>query len=245
MTDLNIFVAFVAGLLSFLSPCVLPLIPSYISFVSGVSLEELRAPHAESRVRRRVFFNSLAFISGFTSVFVSLGASASFLGNLFLSYRGWIQTWGGVLVVLLGLYLMGLFKISLMERYFQVHLKDKPAGYLGSVLVGVTFGVAWTPCVGPILGGILTLAGSSAQVDKGITLLLSYAAGLALPFLFSALALDLFLRFTKSLGRYLQAVQLTAGLLLVILGLLLITGYITLLNTYTIRLTPQWLLKRL
>lgn len=119
MTDLNIFVAFTAGLLSFLSPCVLPLIPSYISFVSGVSLEELRAPQAESRVRWRVLFNSLAFISGFTLVFVSLGASASFLGNLFLGYRGWIQTWGGVLVVLLGLYLMGLFKIPLMDRYFN------------------------------------------------------------------------------------------------------------------------------
>lgn len=245
MTDLNIFVAFTAGLLSFLSPCVLPLIPSYISFVSGVSLEELRAPQAESRVRWRVLFNSLAFISGFTLVFVSLGASASFLGNLFLGYRGWIQTWGGVLVVLLGLYLMGLFKISLMDRYFQIHLKDKPAGYLGSILVGITFGVAWTPCVGPILGGILALAGSSGQVDKGLALLSSYAAGLALPFFFSALALDVFFRFAKRFRRYLQVVHLIAGLLLVILGLLLITDYITLLNSYAIRLTPEWLLKRL
>jgi cytochrome c-type biogenesis protein len=245
MTEVNILIAFTAGLLSFLSPCVLPLIPSYISFVSGVSLEELRAPQAESRVRMRVLLNALAFIFGFTLVFISLGVSASFLGSLFLSHRGLIQTVGGLLVILLGLYLMGVFKVPFMERYLQLHLKDKPAGYLGSVLVGITFGVAWTPCVGPILGAILTLAGSSARVDQGLTLLSFYAAGLALPFFLSALALDLFFRFAKGFGRYLKAAHVAAGVLLVVLGLLLMTDYITVLNTYAIRLTPEWLLKRL
>jgi len=136
MTEVNIFIAFTAGIFSFLSPCVLPLIPSYLSFVSGVSLEEMRAPQVESRVRWRVALNSLAFIFGFSLVFVSLGVSASFLGSLFLGYRNLIRVLGGIFIVLVGIYLMGFFKISLLDRYLQFHLKDKPAGYLGSALVG-------------------------------------------------------------------------------------------------------------
>src|SRR3990167_10949031 len=132
MTEVNIFIAFTAGIFSFLSPCVLPLIPSYLSFVSGVSLEEMRAPQVESRVRWRVALNSLAFIFGFSLVFVSLGVSASFLGSLFLGYRNLIRVLGGIFIVLVGIYLMGFFKISLLDRYLQFHLKDKPAGYLGS-----------------------------------------------------------------------------------------------------------------
>src|SRR3989338_2767541 len=155
MTDITILVAFTAGLFSFLSPCVLPIIPSYLSFVSGVSLEEMRSPHITGIVRRRVVFNSLAFIVGFSLIFVSLGASASYLGSLFLGYRNFIRTLGGVFIILVGIYLMGFFKISLLDRYLQFNLKDKPVGYLGSMLVGVTFAVAWIPCVGPILGAIL------------------------------------------------------------------------------------------
>ena len=182
MSDVNFFVAFAAGILSFLSPCVLPLIPSYLSFVSGVSLEEMRSDQALRRVRSRVVLNSVAFIFGFSLVFVSLGASASYLGSLFFGYRNFIRLLGGLFVLLVGLYLVGLFKIPALERYLQFNLKDKPAGYLGSVLVGITFAVAWTPCVGPILGAILALAGTSGEVGRGISLLSTYAAGLALPF---------------------------------------------------------------
>lgn len=245
MTDVNILVAFTAGLFSFLSPCVLPLIPSYLSFVSGVSLEDMRAPQVESRIRWRVALNSLAFIFGFSLVFVSLGASASFLGTLFLGYRSLIRILGGLLIVLVGLYLLGLFKISFLERYLQFHLKDKPAGYLGSILVGITFAVAWTPCVGPILGAILTLAGASAEVERGVFLLATYAAGLALPFFLSAIAVNSFVRFSQSFRRYLHAVHVAAGVLLVIVGILLLTDYITVLNIYALRLTPEWLFKRL
>jgi len=155
MTDVNIFVAFAAGVLSFLSPCVLPLIPSYLSFVSGVSLDEMRSEQARARVRWRVVLNSLAFIVGFSLVFISLGASASFLGGVFLGYRNAIRILGGAFILLVGLYLVGLFKIAALDRYLQFNLKDKPAGYLGSILVGITFAVAWTPCVGPILGATL------------------------------------------------------------------------------------------
>lgn len=245
MTDLNVFVAFSAGLFSFLSPCVLPLIPSYLSFISGVSLEEMRAPQIAGQVRRRVVLNSLAFILGFSMVFISLGASASFLGGLFFAYRGFVRILGGLLILLVGIYLIGFFKLSFLDRYFQVQLKDKPAGYLGSVLVGITFAAAWIPCVGPILGAILTLAGSSAEVKKGILLLSIYAAGLAVPFFLSAVALESFFRFSQIFRRYLQAAHVAAGVLLVIIGVLLLTDYMTLLNAYALRFTPEWLFKRL
>ena len=248
MTDVNIFVAFSAGIFSFLSPCVLPLIPSYLSFVSGVSLEEMRAPQIKSRVRWRVVFNSLAFIFGFSLVFVSLGVSASFLGSLFLGYRSFIRVFGGILIILVGVYLMGLFKIPLLDRYLQFqlnYLKDKPAGYLGSVLIGITFAVAWTPCIGPILGAILTLAGTSAEIERGVFLLASYAAGLAFPFFLSAVALNSFFQFFTAFRRYVHAVHVGAGIMLLIVGILLITDYITVLNSYAIRLTPQWLIKKL
>lgn len=245
MAEVNIFVAFTAGLLSFLSPCVLPIIPSYLSFISGVSLEEMSATHAKADVRRRVVFNSLAFIVGFSIIFVSLGASASYLGSLFFGYRGLIRTLGGAFIILVGIYLMGLFKVPLLDRYLQFNLRNKPAGYLGSALVGVTFAVAWIPCVGPILGAILALAGASAEIGKGILLLSIYAAGLAVPFFLSAIAVNSFFRFSNMFRRYVQAVHFAAGILLVIVGVLLVTDYFTLLNIYAIRFTPEWLLKRL
>lgn len=245
MADVNVFVAFAAGIFSFLSPCVLPLIPSYLSFVSGVSLEEIRGEQVASRIRWRVALNSVAFILGFSLVFVSLGASASFLGSLFLGYRSFIRMAGGIFILLVGLYLMGLFKIPALERYLQFNLKDKPAGYLGSVLVGITFAVAWTPCVGPILGAILALAGTSAEIGRGILLLSTYAAGLALPFFLSAVAVNSFFQFSQGFRRYIQAIHITGGVLLVIVGILLLTDYITLLNIYALRFTPEWLIKRL
>ena len=245
MTDVNIFVAFAAGIFSFLSPCVLPLIPSYLSFVSGVSLDEMRSDEARGRVRSRVVLNSMAFIIGFSLVFISLGASASFLGSLFLDYRNLIRITGGFFILLVGLYLVGLFKISALERYLQFNLKDKPAGYFGSVLVGITFAVAWTPCVGPILGAILALAGTSGEVGRGTLLLTTYAAGLALPFYLSALAINSFFQFSQRLRRYIQAIHVMGGILLIIVGILLLTDYMTFLNTYVLRFTPDWLLKRL
>lgn len=241
MTDVNVFIAFAAGVFSFLSPCVLPLIPSYLSFVSGVSLDEMRSEQGRSRV----VLNSLAFIIGFSLVFISLGASASLLGGLFLSYRNAIRIVGGIFIVLVGLYLVGAFTVAALERYLQFDLKDKPAGYLGSVLVGITFAVAWTPCVGPILGATLALASTSGEVSRGTFLLSSYAAGLALPFFLSALAINSFLQFSQRMRRHIKAIHVAGGILLIIAGILLITDYMTLLNAYALRFTPQWLLQRL
>lgn len=245
MSDINALVAFAAGIFSFLSPCVLPLIPSYLSFVSGVSLEEMRGEQAHARIRLRVVLNSLAFIFGFSVVFVSLGASASYLGGLFMGYRNGIRIFGGIFVLLVGLYLVGAFKIAALDRYLQFNLKDKPAGYLGSVLVGITFAVAWTPCVGPILGATLALASTSGEVGRGTFLLMSYAAGLGLPFFLSALAIDSFFQLSQQLRRYVQAIHVIGGMLLIVVGVLLITDYMTFLNAYVLRFTPTWLLQRL
>jgi cytochrome c-type biogenesis protein len=245
MTEVNAFVAFVAGVFSFLSPCVLPLIPSYLSFISGVSLEEMRGEQALARVKWRLVLNSAAFILGFSLVFVSLGASASYLGSLFLGYRDIIRTVGGLFILLVGIYLMGVFKIAALERYLQFNLNDKPAGYLGSVLVGITFAVAWTPCVGPILGAILAIAGASADVGRGVLLLATYAAGLALPFFLSAVAINSFFQFSQAFRRYIQAFHVASGVLLAIVGVLLLTDYMTFLNAYALRFTPAWLIERL
>lgn len=245
MADVNIFVAFTAGIFSFLSPCVLPMIPSYLSFISGVSLEEMRSVEVASHIRKRVLLNSLAFISGFSLVFISLGASVSFLAGFFLSYRSLIRVLGGIFILAVGIYLLGVVKFSVLDRYLQFHLKNKPGGYLGSALVGITFGAAWIPCVGPILGAILTLAATSSEIGTGIFYLGTYAAGLALPFFLSAVAVNSFFEFSQKFRRYLQVVHVTAGILLIIVGVLLITDYMTLLNIYAIRFTPEWLIKRL
>ena len=245
MTDVNILVAFTAGIFSFLSPCVLPMIPSYLSFISGVSLEEMRSAHFASHIRKQVLLNSLAFIFGFSLVFISLGASASFLAGFFLSYRSVVRVLGGIFILAVGIYLLGFVKFSVLDRYVQVHLKNKPGGYLGSALVGITFGAAWIPCVGPILGAILTLAATSSDIGRGVFYLATYAAGLALPFFLSAVAVNSFFEFSQKFRRYVQAVHVTAGILLIIVGILLITDYMTLLNIYAIRFTPEWLIKRL
>src|SRR3972149_114533 len=215
MADVNIFVAFTAGLLSFLSPCVLPIIPSYLSFISGVSLEEMRAVQVASHIRKRVLLNSVAFILGFSLVFISLGASASFLASFFLGYRSLIRVLGGIFILAVGIYLLGVVKFSVLDRYLQFHLKNKPGGYLGSALVGITFGAAWIPCVGPILGAILTLAATSSEIGRGIFYLATYAAGLALPFFLSAVAVNSFFEFSQKFRRYVQAVHVTAGILLI------------------------------
>lgn len=242
MSEVNLFVAFAAGGLSFLSPCVLPLIPSYLSFVSGMSLRDIREGGSGNA---RVMGNALAFVCGFSIAFVALGASASLLGRLLIAYQDAVRVIGGLFILLVGLYLAGLFKVAALDRYAQFHLRSKPAGYLGSVLVGLTFGVAWIPCVGPILGAILVLAGTAGEVQRGMLLLSAYAAGLALPFLLSALAVNRFFKLSRAIGSWLTAIHVAAGILLVAVAILLLTDTMTALNAYALRFTPAWLITRL
>ena len=231
--------AFVAGVLSFLSPCVLPLIPSYVGFLTGLTLEELE-------VRRgTALAHALWFVAGFSLIFIALGATASALGVLLLRSQVWIGRIGGGVVILFGLYLLGVVRPGLLMRERKVQLARKPLGYLGSAFVGITFGAAWTPCIGPILGAILTLAAAQASVGHGAALLTAYSAGLALPFVVTALALDRFLSWFQRFRPYLVWVERLAGILLILLGLLLVTDRFTLLAGWLQGLTPESLKSRL
>jgi cytochrome c-type biogenesis protein len=239
-------VAFAAGLLSFLSPCVLPLIPSYVTFITGMSIDELTAADAErEQIRRAVLVHGSLFVVGFTLVFVTLGASATFLGSLLGYYSIWLERVGGVLLIVFGLYLVGLLRLPGASREWRVHLSNKPIGYLGTVAVGITFGAGWTPCIGPVLGGILTLAATSGSVSSGVGLLLVYSLGLAIPFLLAALLLQHFLGGMRKIGPWLPWVSRASGALLIILGILLFTGSFTILMTYMNQWTPTFLLERL
>ena len=237
--SVTVVVAFVAGLLSFLSPCVLPLVPSYVGFLTGMTLDELE------QKRGIAFLHGLWFVAGFALVFVLLGAGASALGRLLLEQQKWLGRFGGVLLVLFGLYLLGVLRPAFLARERRIHLAQKPLGYFGSGVVGFTFGAAWTPCIGPILGGILTLAATREGLGAGMGLLAVYALGLAIPFLVTALALDRFLVWFQKFRPYIVWVDRIAGAMLIILGVLLLTDQFTLLATYLQGLTPEFLKSRL
>lgn len=243
---LGIAVAFTAGVLSFLSPCVLPLIPSYASFITGMSLDELTgAERDRSRGRRAILTHGGLFIVGFSAVFILLGASATFVGSAFSYYSVWIERIGGVLLVVFGLYLLGLFRLPGANREWRVQLADKPLGYVGTVLVGVAFGAGWTPCIGPVLGGILTLAATRASLAEGMALLAVYSAGLAIPFMLATLALDRFLAHFTRFRHWLPWVSRASGALLLIVGILLLTGSFTVLSGILARWTPEFLMEQL
>lgn len=242
--SLGVAVAFGAGLFSFLSPCVLPLFPSYLSFITGMSVADLTGDLP--RVARwRIVLHSVAFIVGFSLVFVALGASFSAAGQFLLDYRDWIRRVGGALIVVFGLYIAGLLKIGWLGRTRQWQLREKPAGYVGSSLVGITFAIGWTPCVGPILGAILSLAGTAETVTRGVGLLVAYSAGLGLPFLLSGVALGVFLKLFARYRRFIPVAERAAGAVLLVVGVLVFSNYYVVLNSWAISLTPEWLLRRL
>ncbi|HEX5724573.1 MAG TPA: cytochrome c biogenesis protein CcdA [Longimicrobiaceae bacterium] len=240
----GLLVAFTAGLLSFLSPCVLPLVPSYATFITGMSLDELQDTET-ARTRRAILLHGVLFVLGFTAVFLVLGASATFLGSLMQWASEWVQRVGGVLLILFGLYLLGVLRLPGADREWRLHLANKPMGYLGTVLVGVTFGAGWTPCIGPVLGVILTLAATRGTLGEGMGLLAVYSAGLALPFLLSTVLLERFLVGFKRLRRWLPWINRASGALLLLLGVLLVTGSFTTLSAWAARWTPDWLTARL
>ncbi|MDT8341222.1 MAG: cytochrome c biogenesis protein CcdA [Longimicrobiales bacterium] len=239
--QVGILIAVTAGLFSFLSPCVLPLVPSYLSFVTGMTVEDLQ----EGTDRRAVMIHSGLFVSGFTAIFLLMGASASFLGQFFILYQDWIARIGGLIIIVFGLHLLGVFRITALLREKRVHLSDKPAGHLGTLAVGAAFGAGWTPCIGPVLGAILGLAGTSDTVWQGTGLLLAYSIGLAIPFLGAAWALDSFLKAFKRFRRWIPVVEKGSGVLLLVLGLLLVTGNFTIMASWLNQFTPAWLVERL
>lgn len=237
--SISLFVAFGAGLLSFLSPCVLPLIPSYITFITGLSFDDVAA-------RKRVaLVHGLLFVLGFSLIFLALGATATVVGRAMFAQRDLITKVGGAIIIIFGLYLVGLLNITFFARERRLHLADKPVGYLGTVVVGVAFGAGWTPCIGPILGSILIFASSEADLGKGLALLTAYSLGLAIPFILSALAVDRFMAFFQKFKKQMLWMQRGAGVLMIGVGVLMITNQFTILASWLQQFTPDFILERL
>lgn len=237
--SVGLLIAFSAGLLSFLSPCVLPLIPSYITFITGMSLEEVQTS------RRTTMIHALLFIAGFTLIFMAMGATATAVGGLLAHYRDWVARIGGVLIIAFGLYLLGVLPVQLLTREHRVHLANKPVGYLGTVVVGLAFGAGWTPCIGPILGSILIYSGSTGDMPRGLGLLFGYSMGLAVPFLIAALAIGSFMEWFQRFRPAMVWMSRAGGLLLIAIGLLLVTNYFTILASYLQQLTPEFIRSRI
>jgi cytochrome c-type biogenesis protein len=236
LNDVSLLAAFGAGLLSFVSPCVLPLIPGYLSYISGLSLDDLRgrtgtAPVATSR--RRAVLASLAFIIGFSLVFVALGASASVVGQLLMSRLRLLSRIAGIIIILFGLHTMGVLRIGWLYREKRLRDSGRPTGLFGAMLVGVAFAFGWTPCIGPILAAILAMAAVQDTVGSGVRLLAAYSLGLAVPFFATALAINRFFDAFARIRRYYHAIEMTSGGLLVAIGVLIFT------NRFTI--IAQWL----
>ena len=221
--------AFLAGLLSFFSPCILPIIPSYFTFITGFSLEELTID-CNLEIRKKVFFSTILFVSGFSFVFILMGASASFLGNIIYEYSDFIRIAGGILIIILGIHLTGLIRIRHLYFEKRVHIARKPVHFLGTFIIGMAFAAGWSPCIGPLLGSILVIAGSQETVWHGVILLVIYSAGLAVPFVMISLLINFMLIFIKKASKALEYINIVAGIMLIFAGIFLVSNKIYLLT---------------
>src|SRR5215216_6767338 len=239
-SNITIAIAFAAGLLSFLTPCVLPLVPGYISLISGVSVEHLKGEGGGSRTsaRRAVIINSLAFNAGVSLIFILLGATAGWVGNVLFS-TPWVRIVGGVVIILFGLQMMGVLKVGALYRDTRKFSEEKPRGPFGAAMLGVAFAAGWTPCIGPILGGIIGLAATSGGWKSGLVLSAFYAAGLAIPFLVTGLVLNQFLGFYSKFRRHLHKVEVASGVLLIVIGLMVASNSLTWVASVASRYLPN------
>jgi cytochrome c-type biogenesis protein len=246
MTDsiqhISLFAAFGAGLLSFVSPCVLPLVPSYISYITGLSLERLSDASERQRFRKTIIVNSLLFIAGFSSVFIAFGASASFIGQVLIVYQDHIRRIGGLLIILFGLYLLGVLNLNFLATEKRLHFNNRPAGYVGTILFCIAFAAGWTPCVGPVLGTILLYASTTDSLTSGVALLASYSLGLGLPLFITALGVDRFLSYFKQVRAYLWGVSTVSGVFLVVVGVMIYANTLTIITSYLERFGIGWFL---
>ncbi len=224
--------ALVMGIISFASPCILPLIPSYVSYITGISYDELVNRESRKKNITITLLHSLAFVGGFSLIFVLLGATASLAGSLLSRYLDVIRVGGGVLIILMGVFVMDVINIPFLQQEAKVHLKTRPAGYIGTVLVGMIFGAGWTPCTGPFLGSVLALAMTTDTLGRGMALLAFYSLGLGVPFILSAIAISAFLSSFERLKRHFKAIKMTSGIILIAMGILLVTDKMTLLTSY-------------
>jgi cytochrome c-type biogenesis protein len=231
MEQVTLLAAFVAGVLSFISPCVLPLIPGYLSFVSGVTLDEMRGTGipqgASPAVRRRALIMSLAFVLGFSMVFIGLGASATAIGALLMEHLSLLGKIAGVVIILFGLHMMGVLKIGLLYSEKRMQTSAKPAGFFGAMLVGIAFAFGWTPCIGPILAAILAVAAAQESVVEGVQLLAVYSAGLGVPFIATSLAINKFFAASARIRKHYHTIEVVSGALLIVVGVLIFTNRFT------------------
>jgi len=235
--EISVLIAFSAGLLSFVSPCVLPLVPSYITYITGVSFKELTDLEAKAKLRWATVFHSFLFIIGFSTIFILMGASASYLGQLLVQYQSWIMKGGGILIILLGIHFTGLINLPFLQMERRFELRKKPLGYLGSFLVGVVFAAGWTPCIGPILSTILIYASTSKSFATGVLLLTIYSAGLGIPFFLASLAFNSFLSAFDRIKRCMRVITFVSGLFLIGIGVLYLTDTFREINAYLNMLT--------
>ncbi len=224
-----LFFSLFMGLVSFASPCILPLIPSYVSYITGISYDELASRESRRRNMNITLLHSFAFVSGFTIIFVLLGATASFAGNLLSQYLNVIRVAGGILIIIMGIFVMDVVSIPFLQREAKLHLRTRPAGYAGTLLVGMIFGAGWTPCTGPFLGSVLALAMETETLRRGMALLTFYSLGLGIPFILSAVAISAFLSSFNKLKKYLKAIKIASGAILISMGVLLILDKMTIL----------------
>lgn len=244
--DVTIWVAFSAGILSFLSPCVLPLVPAYLTYISGLSFAELKDEKVSSTGRIRVFWHALLFVAGFSLIFIALGALTG-LASASVSFYlrdalGVVQKVGGVLIFLFGIHISGIYRFGFLLRQKQVHLQHKPVGLVGTFLIGIVFAAGWTPCVGPILGAILAVvAGSGGGVEQGTILLSFYSAGMGIPFILSALAFNRLIGIFDRMKKHMHLLELITGLLLMSTGLLLFFDLFSEITWYLYELLPEGL----
>lgn len=227
-----LFFSLLMGMVSFASPCILPLIPSYVSYITGISFEELAGQEARRKNISTTLLHSLAFVAGFTVIFVILGATASIVGQMMIQYLKPVRIAGGVLLIVLGLFVSDVIPIPFLQRDAKVHLKERPAGYIGTFFVGVVFAAGWTPCTGPFLAAALMQAAQAETMGTGMVLLVFYSLGIGIPFILSAAAISMFLSSFKKVKEYFHAIKIASGAILVIMGLLLITDKWTLITSY-------------
>ncbi len=237
ISGIGVFTVFAAGLISFLSPCVLPLVPGYLSFIAGKSLTEISGER-DRATTANTFYLSLFFVSGFSLVFILLGASASILGRLLLLYRYEANIVGGLIIIVFGIFMTGLIKIPWLQRYVRYHGEVKGARPVSAFGLGLAFAFGWTPCIGPILGAILTVSAVSTDNFNGIALLGIYSLGLAVPFMLVAVFTGTFLSHTRLLSRIGRRLQIAAGTIMIIMGIAMVTGYLTTFSYWLLKIFP-------
>ncbi len=238
MLDISLGGALLAGLLSFVSPCVLPIVPPYLAWLAGLSFEELSSDAVAAGARRRIVAAALAFVLGFTTVFVALGATASVIGNTIAQYFHILSVIAGVIIIVMGLHFLGVFRIALLYREARVQVDKKPAGIVGAYIMGLAFAFGWTPCVGPVLAAILFVAGSEGTAARGALLLAVYSVGIGIPFLLAAAFAGRFLGWAARFRRHMRKIEMAMGGLLVVTGILFMTGQMATISYWLLETFP-------